>query len=239
MSSPLGTFALAPWGQPEFFEQAFYQVFEEHFRPWWNDESMYEDSEKAYIRKNGPLCHAAPACTEDVGAVFDEFGQFLMQRCNLPSGSIRSHRKRIASPNPYPERELDYSLRLTPPTLLDGRLQPGGIVAAGESEWGKYGNFPENYRLVREDFLKLVAATSPLKVLIYGCHYPPHYHRSDIPSLLDLFRGELFRGGKYKRGEVWLFVGISWGPGRWHPQVHVIRRRSGQLQLDRTEWLRS
>jgi hypothetical protein len=113
------------------------------------------------------------------------------------------------------------------------------LVVAGESEWGKWGNLRVNREKVSEDFDKVIAAKAPIKVLIYGCHFPPHDHRSDIPSLLDLFRGDLFRGGKYKSCEAWLFVGISWGPGRWNPQVHVVRNRSGQLQLVRPEWLRS
>jgi hypothetical protein len=237
--SPAQSFALSRWGTSETFEQSFWSLFETRFRPWW-DESAYDTQKnKADFKKYGPLYIDTPACTDDVGEVFDQFGRAIEERCSLPTGSIHSHRhRRNVSRNPYPESNLDFTLRLHSATLLGGCV-PSGIIAAGESEWGTYGNLSSNYDKVRFDFLKLVETQAPIKVLIYGCHFPPHDHRSDTASLLGMFRDELIEEGKYRNGEAWLFIGISWGPGLWNPQVNVVQRCSGQLRIVQAEWLQS
>ncbi len=76
-----------------------------------------------------------------------------------------------------------------------------GIVVAAESEMGSYYSSSRNFRLVMDDFCKLVDVQAQYKVMVYGCHDGDDLEKA-FAQVLD---NRLFPNPE---ADNWLFVGL-------------------------------
>ncbi|QDU18478.1 hypothetical protein [Urbifossiella limnaea] len=217
-------------------ERHVWGCLEQRLRPLWAFDGPPSDS--GYT----PLFHYVKRMTPAVFAGLGDCRPFFEEMFGLPSGSLVPHHK---EPNEeaggLAERLLDFTMRSWEPAIerLDFEPlavpKPYGIALAAESEWGKYNSPETTFRMVLDDFLKLLDVQAPVKVVVYGCFLDSE--RGNAESVRARFEYVLRTLSGYTPGEVWLFAGFPWwGNDTWAVRVHVARAGSDGLRVTVPEW---
>ncbi len=127
------------------------------------------------------------------------------------------------------ERLVDFAWSGSPTFAFDSiasaDTHPGfGLLLAAESEWGRYDSSTKCFRMVMDDFMKLVDVRAPVKVMVYGYQARPRAggrSRDDFAAAFSAVLRQRERFGDHRGDERWLFYGLPWKVTDWDPFVHV------------------
>jgi hypothetical protein len=97
------------------------------------------------------------------------------------------------------------------------------LLLVAESEWGALRGRKKNSSAVMADFLKLLGALAPLKVMVFGYH--PRVE-STFEELAELMTRLIRASGD---DADYLLFGVSWGKDHEYKEQHVGGGRAGPI----------